>query len=90
MKWRVIIPTEKYSAVLKELNKEKVPADDESDALHLDGEMTEYSDQEADSETDVENNAFHEEYRDSNSNKNVSVIHPFNVLSYYTIKNKVL
>ncbi|GBL99867.1 Alkylglycerol monooxygenase, partial [Araneus ventricosus] len=38
-------------------------AEDESYALYLDGEVTEYSDQEIDSETDVENNPVHEEYR---------------------------
>ncbi|GBN61800.1 hypothetical protein AVEN_198908-1 [Araneus ventricosus] len=39
-------------------------SEDESDALHLDGEETEYSDQETASEIDVEDNPFHEEYGD--------------------------
>ncbi|GBO29124.1 hypothetical protein AVEN_110931-1 [Araneus ventricosus] len=53
----------------------KIPAEDESDALYLDGEVTEDSDQETDSETwrtiQFKNNA------DSNSNTNVGIVHPF-------------
>ncbi|GBN10109.1 hypothetical protein AVEN_93783-1 [Araneus ventricosus] len=47
--------TEQYSAVLDELRK-KISADDESDALYLDGEATEYSYKETDSEADVKDN----------------------------------
>ncbi|GBN73725.1 hypothetical protein AVEN_223744-1 [Araneus ventricosus] len=75
-KRREIIPTEQYAAVLEELSKE-IPADDECDSLNLDGEVTEYSDQETSSETDMENNLEHEEYSDSNTN--VCIIHPFNL-----------
>ncbi|GBO29036.1 hypothetical protein AVEN_98550-1, partial [Araneus ventricosus] len=67
-----------YAAVFKELSKE-IHDEDESDALNLDGEVTEYSDQENGSEIDVEENPVHEEYRDSNSNTNVRIIHPFNL-----------
>ncbi|GBL69828.1 hypothetical protein AVEN_207354-1 [Araneus ventricosus] len=77
-KRRELIPPNQYSTVLEELSK-KIAAEDESDALYLDGEVTERSDQETDSETDVEDNPVHEEYRDSNSNTNVSIIHPFNL-----------
>ncbi|GBN27634.1 hypothetical protein AVEN_33130-1 [Araneus ventricosus] len=66
MKRREIILTEQFSAVLEELSK-KIPAVDESDALYLNGEVIEYSDQETDSKTDVEDNPVHEEYSDSNS-----------------------
>ncbi|GBM72005.1 hypothetical protein AVEN_94193-1, partial [Araneus ventricosus] len=59
-------------------SSKKTPAEEESDALCLNGEATEYSDQEIDSETDVEDNPVHEECRDSNSNTNVCIIHPFN------------
>ncbi|GBM50532.1 hypothetical protein AVEN_160751-1 [Araneus ventricosus] len=58
-----IIPTEQYSTVLGELSY-KIPAEDESDALTLDGEVTENSDQEPDSEIDVEDNPVHQEYSD--------------------------
>ncbi|GBN65366.1 hypothetical protein AVEN_81241-1 [Araneus ventricosus] len=71
-----IIPTEQYSFVLEEISK-KISAEDESEALYLDGEVTEYSDQEIDSETDVEDNSVQEEYSDSNSNTNFCIIHPF-------------
>ncbi|GBL78126.1 hypothetical protein AVEN_143413-1 [Araneus ventricosus] len=57
---------------------QKIPSEDESDTLHLDGEVTECSDQETDSETDVEDKPVHEEYR-LNSNANVCIIHPFNL-----------
>ncbi|GBM72783.1 hypothetical protein AVEN_201560-1 [Araneus ventricosus] len=67
-----------YSAVLEELSK-KIAAEDESDALYLDGEVTVYSELKTDSETDLENNPVHEEYRDSNSNTNVCIIHPVNL-----------
>ncbi|GBO45311.1 hypothetical protein AVEN_202669-1 [Araneus ventricosus] len=60
--------------VTEELSK-KIPAEDESVALHLDGEVTEDSDQENDFETDLEDNPFHEEYSGRNSNTNVSIIH---------------
>ncbi|GBO42919.1 hypothetical protein AVEN_129693-1, partial [Araneus ventricosus] len=76
-KRREIIPTEQYSSVWEEVSK-KI-AEDESDALNLDGEVTEYSDQETDSETDMEDNPVYEEYSDSNSNTNVCIIHPFNL-----------
>ncbi|GBN94068.1 hypothetical protein AVEN_132513-1 [Araneus ventricosus] len=67
-------PTKQYSAILEEVS-EKIPAEDESHALYLDGDVTEYTDQETDSETDVEDNPVHEEYSDSNSNPNVCMIH---------------
>ncbi|GBL87770.1 hypothetical protein AVEN_81369-1 [Araneus ventricosus] len=76
-----------YLIVLEELSR-KIPPEGESDALHLDGEVTEYSGQETDFETDVEDNPIHEEYNDSDSNTNVCIIHPFNLESYYTLKNK--
>ncbi|GBN35374.1 hypothetical protein AVEN_242635-1, partial [Araneus ventricosus] len=50
----------KYSAVLEELSKE-IPAEKKPDALYIDGEVTEYSNQETDSETDVEENPVQEE-----------------------------
>ncbi|GBO01376.1 hypothetical protein AVEN_259487-1 [Araneus ventricosus] len=77
-KRREIIPTEEYSPVLEELSK-KISAEGESDALYLDGEVTEYSEQETDSETDVEDNPVHDEYCDSNSNTNVCIINPYNL-----------
>ncbi|GBM49663.1 hypothetical protein AVEN_262466-1 [Araneus ventricosus] len=77
-KRREIIPAKQYSAVLEELSK-KISAEDESDALHLDGEVTEYSDQETNFETDMEENPVHEEYSDSDSNTNVCFIHPFHL-----------
>ncbi|GBN08440.1 hypothetical protein AVEN_189073-1 [Araneus ventricosus] len=46
---------EQYSVVLEELSKER-QAVDEYDALYLNGEVTEYSGQESNSETDVEDN----------------------------------
>ncbi|GBN20982.1 hypothetical protein AVEN_263901-1 [Araneus ventricosus] len=84
MKWRERFPTEQYSAVLAEFSK-KISAEDGSDALYLDGEVTEYSDLKSDSETDLENNPVQEECRDSNSNTNVCIIHPFILKSYYNI-----
>ncbi|GBO29389.1 hypothetical protein AVEN_268058-1 [Araneus ventricosus] len=54
-----------------------IAAEEGSDALNLDGEVTEYSTSELDSETDMEDNPVHEE--DSDSNLNVCVIHPFNI-----------
>ncbi|GBM90015.1 hypothetical protein AVEN_174822-1 [Araneus ventricosus] len=77
-KRREIILSNQYSAVLEELSK-NIAAEDESDALYLDGKVTQYSDQETDSESDVEDNPVHEEYIDSNSNTNVCIIHPFNL-----------
>ncbi|GBL90973.1 hypothetical protein AVEN_184374-1 [Araneus ventricosus] len=65
-----MIPSEQYSAVFEELSK-KIAAENESDALYLDGEVSEYSDLKADSETDLENNPVREEYRDSNSNTEI-------------------
>ncbi|GBL91346.1 hypothetical protein AVEN_203496-1 [Araneus ventricosus] len=76
MKRGEVISTEQYLAVLEELSK-KISADDESDALNLDGERTEYRDQEKDSENDLEDNPVQEEYIDSNTN--ISIIHPFNL-----------
>ncbi|GBM21088.1 hypothetical protein AVEN_200774-1 [Araneus ventricosus] len=67
---------EQHSSVFEELSNE-IPAVVESDALYLDGEVTEYSDQETDSETD--DNPVYEEYSDSNSNTNVCIIYPFNL-----------
>ncbi|GBM67367.1 hypothetical protein AVEN_133187-1 [Araneus ventricosus] len=78
MKRREMIATEQYSSVLEELSK-KIAAEDESDSLNLDGEVSEYSPQETDSETEVEDNPVHEEYNDSNSYTNVCIIHPFNL-----------
>ncbi|GBL89750.1 hypothetical protein AVEN_104687-1 [Araneus ventricosus] len=72
------ISTQQYSAVLEEINK-KIPAEDESDTLYLDGEETKYIDQETGSETDVEYNPNHKEYSNSNTNTNVRFIHPFNL-----------
>ncbi|GBO00854.1 hypothetical protein AVEN_275422-1 [Araneus ventricosus] len=60
-RWK-ITSTEQYSAVLEEVCK-KISAENESDALYLDGEGTEYSYEETDSETNVEDNPAHEEYR---------------------------
>ncbi|GBN47016.1 hypothetical protein AVEN_171954-1, partial [Araneus ventricosus] len=49
--------------VSEELSK-KIPVVDDSDALYLDGEVTEYSNQETDSETDdVEDNPVHKQGR---------------------------
>ncbi|GBM35472.1 hypothetical protein AVEN_73267-1 [Araneus ventricosus] len=59
----------KCNAVLEKLIDKK-PAEDESDALYANGEVIEHSDQETDSETDVEDNPVHEEYSDPNSNTN--------------------
>ncbi|GBM19664.1 hypothetical protein AVEN_17363-1 [Araneus ventricosus] len=77
-KLRGNIPTGQYSAVSEELSK-YLAAEDESDALYLDGEVNEYSDQETYSETDVGDNPVHEDYSDSNSYTNVCMIHPFNL-----------
>ncbi|GBM60429.1 hypothetical protein AVEN_781-1 [Araneus ventricosus] len=46
-KRREIIPREQSSAVLEKLS-EKIQVEDEADALYLDGEVTEYNDQETD------------------------------------------
>ncbi|GBM61657.1 hypothetical protein AVEN_64413-2-1, partial [Araneus ventricosus] len=54
----------------------KTSAEDESDALYLDGEVTACNDQETNYEADVEDNPVHEEYRDSNSNTNICIIYP--------------
>ncbi|GBM11441.1 hypothetical protein AVEN_240595-1 [Araneus ventricosus] len=64
------------SRLFLEQFRKEIPAEDESDASYLDGEVTEYSDQETDSETDVENKPGHEEDSDSNSDTNVCIIHP--------------
>ncbi|GBL74586.1 hypothetical protein AVEN_235497-1 [Araneus ventricosus] len=61
-KWWEIIPPEQYSAVLEELFK-TILVDDKSDALYIDREVTEYSDQQADSETDVEDSPVHKTTR---------------------------
>ncbi|GBN85586.1 hypothetical protein AVEN_106500-1 [Araneus ventricosus] len=74
-KRREIIPSEQYSAVFEELSK-KIAAEDESDALYLDGEVTEYSHLKTDSESDLEKFT---KNTDSNSNTNVCIIHPFNL-----------
>ncbi|GBL96706.1 hypothetical protein AVEN_180248-1 [Araneus ventricosus] len=73
-----IIPTEQHLAVFEELSK-KIPIEDESDELYVNGEVIEYSYQESNSETEVKDNPVHEGYRDSNSNTNVCTIHPFNL-----------
>ncbi|GBN97368.1 hypothetical protein AVEN_85751-1 [Araneus ventricosus] len=44
--------------------------ENESDALYLDGEVTDHSEQEIDSETDAEDNPVHEESTDSDLNTN--------------------
>ncbi|GBN56410.1 hypothetical protein AVEN_95122-1, partial [Araneus ventricosus] len=67
-----------YSAVFEELRK-KIAVEDKSDALYLDGEVTEYRDLKNDSENDLEDNPVHEGYRGSNSNTDVCIIHPFNL-----------
>ncbi|GBM73790.1 Ribosome biogenesis protein bop1 [Araneus ventricosus] len=72
MKRREIIPEKQCSAVLEQLSK-KIPAEVEFDALNLDREVTEYSGQETDSETHMEDNPVHEEYSDSNSHTNIPV-----------------
>ncbi|GBN01403.1 hypothetical protein AVEN_180077-1 [Araneus ventricosus] len=69
---------EQHLAVSEEVGK-KIPAEDESDALNLDGDETEYRSQETDPETDSEDNPVHEEYNVSNSNRNDCIIHPFNL-----------
>ncbi|GBM84521.1 hypothetical protein AVEN_246180-1 [Araneus ventricosus] len=69
---------EEYVAVIEELSKER-PAEDESDASDIDEEMTEHIDYEIDSEIDVEDNLIHKENSDSNSNRNVCIIHPSNL-----------
>ncbi|GBM90325.1 hypothetical protein AVEN_233634-1 [Araneus ventricosus] len=51
----------------------------ENTSSHTDGEVTEYSDQEIDSETDVKDNPVHEECREPNSDPNVCIIDPFNL-----------
>ncbi|GBM24015.1 hypothetical protein AVEN_274423-2-1, partial [Araneus ventricosus] len=68
-------------SVLEKISKKR-PADEESDASDLDGEVIEYSDhetdsgdKETDSQIDVEDNPVHEEYSDSN----VKIIHSFNL-----------
>ncbi|GBM60078.1 hypothetical protein AVEN_27318-1 [Araneus ventricosus] len=63
---------------LEELSK-NIPVEEVSDILNFDGEVTEYSNQETDSETDVEDNPVQAEYKDSNSNVNVCIIHPSNL-----------
>ncbi|GBN47650.1 hypothetical protein AVEN_208470-1 [Araneus ventricosus] len=75
-KRREIIPTEQYLSALERLSRE-IPAEDDSVAIYLDAEVTEYSDQEPDSESDVEDNPVHEECRESNSITNI--IHPFDL-----------
>ncbi|GBM76817.1 hypothetical protein AVEN_228215-1 [Araneus ventricosus] len=60
-------------------NKPKIQAENESYAFYLGGEVTMYSDQETDSETDVEDNPVHEGYSDSYSETNVCFSHPFNL-----------
>ncbi|GBM81062.1 hypothetical protein AVEN_107858-1 [Araneus ventricosus] len=62
MKQREIITAEQYLAIFEELSKE-IAAEDESDALYLDREVTEYSDLKTNHETDLENSPGHEEYR---------------------------
>ncbi|GBN18343.1 hypothetical protein AVEN_125163-1 [Araneus ventricosus] len=70
-----IIPAEQYSGVLEEISK-KIAAENKSDALNLDGEVTEYSDLKTDYETEVEANPVYEVYSDSNLTKMIeSSIH---------------
>ncbi|GBO27037.1 hypothetical protein AVEN_129979-1 [Araneus ventricosus] len=78
MKRREILSTVQYSAALEKLSR-KIPAEDKSDALYLDGDVTEYRDQETDSETDVEDDPVQEEYSDCNLYTNNCIIHPFNL-----------
>ncbi|GBM27920.1 hypothetical protein AVEN_146146-1 [Araneus ventricosus] len=78
MKWWEIIPPEQYAAVLEEFSKER-PAEDESEASDLDGDVAEYIEHETDSEIDVEDKPVYEESSDSNSNTIVRIIHPFNL-----------
>ncbi|GBM85312.1 hypothetical protein AVEN_95933-1 [Araneus ventricosus] len=80
MKRREIIPPEQYSATLKELRKKRL-AEDESDASDLDEEVTEYSEHEADSKIDMENNTVIEEDNESNSNRTSSI----DLISYLSI-----
>ncbi|GBN96290.1 hypothetical protein AVEN_243496-1 [Araneus ventricosus] len=77
MRRREITPTEQYLAVVKNSSK-KIPAENESDALNLDREVTDYKEQESDSKTDVQDNPVYED-GDSNSNINICIIHPFNL-----------
>ncbi|GBM69354.1 hypothetical protein AVEN_272175-1 [Araneus ventricosus] len=66
-----------YWGILDELNKERL-AEDEFDGSALDAEVTKCSDHETDSENDVEDNPAQKEDGDTNSDRNVCIIHPFN------------
>ncbi|GBL91568.1 hypothetical protein AVEN_23630-1 [Araneus ventricosus] len=59
----VFLNSEQHSVVSEDLSK-KMPAEDESDALNLNGEVTEYSDQETDAQSDWEDKPVHEEDND--------------------------
>ncbi|GBN06042.1 hypothetical protein AVEN_262545-1 [Araneus ventricosus] len=69
-------------------SKKERQAEDEFDALYLNGEVTENSDQESNSETDVEDNLVHQElYRLKPEHKRLyhSSIQPL-ILIYHKIK----
>ncbi|GBO40040.1 hypothetical protein AVEN_158612-1 [Araneus ventricosus] len=86
-KRREIIPTEQYSSVSEEFIKER-PAEDESDALYRNGEVTEYSDQESNSETEIEDNPVHEELQQLKL-EHIRLYHSsiqLLILSYHKIK----
>ncbi|GBM57970.1 hypothetical protein AVEN_72920-1 [Araneus ventricosus] len=78
MKRGEILPLEQYLDALEKLSKNR-PAEDESDASDLDGEVAEYRDLETNSEIDVEDNRVHKEDNDSNSDRNVFIIHPLSL-----------
>ncbi|GBM06447.1 hypothetical protein AVEN_58299-1 [Araneus ventricosus] len=55
-----------YSTIIRQFWKNEERSDqteDESDALYLNGKVTKYSDQESNSEIDVEDNPVHEELK---------------------------
>ncbi|GBN47975.1 hypothetical protein AVEN_240497-1 [Araneus ventricosus] len=86
-KRREIIPTEQYSSVSEEFIKER-QAEDDSDALYRNGEVTEYSDQESNSETEMEDNPVHEELQQLKP-EHIRLYHPSIqplILSYHKIK----
>ncbi|GBN50157.1 hypothetical protein AVEN_263076-1, partial [Araneus ventricosus] len=55
-----------YSAILEEISIKR-PSEEDSNALDLDGEVSEYTNHETDFEIDVEDSPVHEEDSDSNS-----------------------
>ncbi|GBO12147.1 hypothetical protein AVEN_216202-1 [Araneus ventricosus] len=72
----VSVLQEYYVAVMEELSTKR-PDEDKSDASDLNGEETEYSSCETDSEIDAKDNPVHKEKR--NSDKNVCTTYPFNL-----------